>query len=278
MAAGRRAGAAVVAALVVATFLAACSIGGPSAAERTQVAVAVVATQTADAPPTATPSPTATATPPPTPTPTLTPTPVPTATPSPTPAPPPIPDLVRLVRPSVVFVLVSAQGKTVSGSGFVVAADGKVVTNHHVIDGASAIRVYVGPTAYPATVAADSPGDDLALLQVQATGLTPLKLGDSGALEVGQDVLAFGYPYAEEIGAADPTVTRGIISRLGLKVNGINDGIQIDAPLNPGNSGGPLVNLAGEVVGVDVAKLSQANGIYFAIPSAHVKALLGRAP
>ena len=258
-------------------LLAACE-SEPSAGVQTKVAVAVFSTQTAVAPPTATPSPIPTATPPPTATPEPTATPQPTPTPSPTPAPPTIPQVVRALRPATVFVLVRVAGKTVSGSGFIVSPDGKIITNHHVVEGADSIRVSVGTASYPATLYADAPTDDLALLKVEATGLPAVTLGDSASLEVGQEVLAIGYPFADEIGSTEPSVTRGIVSRLGLKVEGIVDGIQIDAPLNPGNSGGPLVDLQGAVVGVNVAKLTRATGISFAIPVSRVQTLLARPP
>lgn len=265
--------------LICGLLLGACG-GESSDAVVTRVTGAVFATQTASAPPTPTLTPSPTVTPPPTatPAPTATPvptsTPMPTATPSPTPAPPTIPEIVRAVRPATVYILARGPGKSFAGSGFIVSADGRIVTNHHVIVNAQSIQVYIGKTAYPATILATAPTDDLALLKIAATGLPVVTLGDSTALQVGQEVLALGYPYADEIGAGEPTVTRGIVSRLGLNVSGITDAIQIDAALNPGNSGGPLVNLAGEVIGVTVAKLTRATGINFAISIARVQALL----
>ncbi len=263
-------------------LLPACSVslGEPSGGVQTRVAGAVVATQTAGAPaPTTTPSPTPTPTPTPTPSPTATPVPTPTLQPSPTPTPPPtIPDVVRALKPSTVFVLVRAGGRSYSGSGFIVSPDGRIVTNQHVIANAESIRVFVGATAYPATVVTSAAADDLALLKIEAEGLPAVKLGDSATLEVGQEVLAFGYPFADEIGTTEPSVTRGIVSRLGARVETLADAIQFDGSLNPGNSGGPLVNLAGEVVGVNVARLTRASGINFAIPTSRVQALLDRAP
>lgn len=242
---------------------------------QTRAARTIFATQTAAVTPT--PVPTATVTPSPTPSPTPIPTatlqPTPTVTPTPAPA---IADIVSAMTPSVVFVLVQVAGKPVSGSGFIVSAAGQVVTNLHVVEGASTIKVYVGDRPFTATVTSSSRANDLAVLQVDGTGLQPVRLGDSGVLRVGQGILAFGFPYADEIGSAQVSVTRGIISRLGAKVYEVPDGIQIDAALNPGSSGGPVVNLAGEVIGVSVAKLTRATGINFAIPIAHLLSMLGR--
>lgn len=253
-----------------AAVLAAC--GEDPGVVQTRAARTIFATQTAAV----TPTPQPTSTPPPTPTPVPTATPPPTSTPTPTPVPPSMADIVASVLPSVVFILVQVAGKPVSGSGFIVGATGQVITNMHVVEGASSIRVYVGDQPLSATVTASSRINDLALLQVDATNLPALSLGDSSALRVGQEVLAFGFPYADEIGSAQVSVTRGIVSRLGAKVYELSDGIQIDAALNPGSSGGPVVNLKGEVVGVSVAKLTRATGINFAIPASHVLALLGR--
>ena len=263
-------------------LLAACSVslGEPSGGVQTRVAGVVVATQTAGAPsPTATPSPTPIPSPTPTPSPTATPVPTPTPQPTPTPSPAPtIPEVVRTLKPSTVFVLVRAGGRNYSGSGFIVSPDGRIVTNQHVVANAESIQVFVGATTYEATVLTSTAVDDLALLKIEAEGLPAVKLGDSAALEVGQEVLAFGYPFADEIGTTEPSVTRGIVSRLGARVETLADAIQFDGSLNPGNSGGPLVNLAGEVVGVSVARLTRASGINFAIPTSRVQALLDRAP
>lgn len=262
------------AALVAGTVtLGAC--GEDARVVQTRAARTIFATQTAAA----TPTPVPTATPAPSPTPT--PTPIPTATPAPTstvtPTPAPtIADIVSAMNPSVVFVLVQVAGKPVSGSGFIVSASGQAVTNLHVVDGASTIKVYVGDRPFAARVTSSSRANDLAVLQLDATGLQPVRLGDSGALRVGQEILAFGFPYADEIGSAQVSVTRGIVSRLGVTVYEVPDGIQIDAALNPGSSGGPVVNLAGEVIGVSVAKLTRATGINFAVPIAHLLPMLGR--
>lgn len=260
------------AALFLSGTVALGSCGEATADVETRAARAIFATQTAGVTPT--PAPTATA--PPTPTAVPTATPRPTPAPSPTPLPPTIADTVKKVRPAVAFILVRVGGKQVSGSGFIASAAGQVVTNLHVVEGADSIQVYIGDRAYNASIAASTRRNDLAVLRIDPPGAPPLPLGSSSGLRVGQEILAFGFPYADEIGSAQVSVTRGIISRLGAKVYDVEDGIQIDAALNPGSSGGPVVNLAGEVIGISVAKLTRATGINFAIPVDHLQPLLTR--
>jgi Do/DeqQ family serine protease len=156
------------------------------------------------------------------------------------------------------------------GSGVIVTADGYILTNHHVVDGAETIRVELSDrrTHDARLVGSDEPSD-LALLKVQASGLKPLSLGDSDAVEVGDVVLAIGNPLG--IGQ---TVTMGIVSAKG-RSTGIGDGsyedfLQTDAPINQGNSGGALVSTKGELVGINsqILSVTQGNiGIGFAIPS-----------
>src|SRR3954447_7865138 len=168
------------------------------------------------------------------------------------------------------------------GSGFVFDKQGHVLTNDHVVSDASSVRVqFANGASYSATVVGTDPSTDLAVLDVDAPAavLKPLSLGDSSALVVGDPVVAIGSPFGLE-----GTVTAGIVSALHRSMdapNGftINDSIQTDAAINHGNSGGPLLNLRGQVVGVnaqiDTGGDQSGNnaGIGFAIPSNTVKSI-----
>jgi serine protease Do len=161
------------------------------------------------------------------------------------------------------------------GSGFIINADGYVVTNNHVVDGATDIRVKLadGRELTGKVVGGDAK-TDLALLKVEATGLPVVPLGDSEKLEVGEPVMAVGNPFG-----LDQTVTTGIVSATGRAIGAgpYDDFIQTDASINPGNSGGPLVNTRGEVVGVNTAIASGSGGsvgIGFAIPTNLVKPIV----
>ena len=154
------------------------------------------------------------------------------------------------------------------GSGFVISERGYILTNNHVIKDADDITVgFSDGRTYNATVVGADPETDIAVLKVDVNDLTPLKLGDSDNLRVGQFVIAAGTPFG-----LTSTITTGVVSAKGRSRVGINDYenfIQTDAAINPGNSGGPLVNLKGEVIGVNSAILSRAGGnigIGFAIP------------
>lgn len=165
---------------------------------------------------------------------------------------------------------------TGSGSGFVVAQDGFVITNYHVVAGASeAVVLLPGGATSRAAVLAGDRTRDLALLKVDASGLRPARLGDSSSLRVGELVFAIGSP----LGLPGPTVTMGIVSAVGRSIAGeegvyLEDLIQTDAAINPGNSGGPLINSRGEVVGVTTAIIPYAQGVGFAIPVNSVKRFL----
>ncbi|MCS6948975.1 MAG: trypsin-like peptidase domain-containing protein [bacterium] len=156
------------------------------------------------------------------------------------------------------------------GSGVIVSRDGLILTNNHVIAGASRISVTLadGRRFADAQVVGTDPATDLALLRIRANNLPAIKWGDSRALEVGEWVLAIGNPYG-----LSQTVTAGIVSAKGRRDVGISvyeDFIQTDAAINPGNSGGALVNIRGELVGINTAILSQSGGnvgIGFAVPS-----------
>jgi Do/DeqQ family serine protease len=156
-----------------------------------------------------------------------------------------------------------------AGSGVIVdAARGYVLTNHHVIADAQEIRVTLKDRrTNPARLIGDDPETDIALLEIDAPGLSAVALGDSDRLEVGDLVIAIGNPFG-----LGQTVTSGIVSalgRAGLGIEGYEDFIQTDASINPGNSGGALVNSNGELVGINTAILGPAGGnigIGFAVP------------
>jgi len=162
-----------------------------------------------------------------------------------------------------------------SGSGFVVSADGYILTNNHVVDGAQKVTVeLLNHRTFPATVVGTDPNTDVAVIKINATGLSPASLGSSGATKIGEWVLAVGNPLGSNLTF---TVTSGIVSAKGrgrLALPGrsqgsIQDFIQTDAAINPGNSGGPLVNVRGEVIGINSAIASETGysmGYGFAIP------------
>ncbi|MGQ5260526.1 trypsin-like peptidase domain-containing protein [Micromonospora sp. ZYX-F-536] len=183
------------------------------------------------------------------------------------------------VLPSVVTVRVSSLGGTSEGSGFIASADGHVITNDHVVAGGSgkASVIFNDGTSAPATLVGQDPESDIAVIKVSRTGLRPVEFGDSDALAVGDPVLAMGSPLS-----LANTVTAGIVSALDRTMQAGEPGgpvryyaaIQTDAAVNHGNSGGPLVDGAGRVVGVNstikslVAEGQEAGniGLAFAIP------------
>lgn len=161
-----------------------------------------------------------------------------------------------------------------SGSGVIIRSDGYIVTNNHVVDGASKVEVTLNNNkTYPATVVGTDPATDVAILKIDATGLPVVPFGDSDKLRLGQWVIAIGSPYDLR-----STITAGIVSAKGRQMQHgpgesqfkIESFIQTDAAVNPGNSGGALVNQKGELVGVNTAIVSQTGsftGYSFAVPS-----------
>jgi serine protease Do len=163
------------------------------------------------------------------------------------------------------------------GSGFVIESDGYIVTNNHVVDDAESVKVRLDDEReFEAEVVGTDPQTDLALIKIDAENLSALPLGDSDSLRVGDDVIAVGNPFG--LGG---TVTRGIVSAMARDINAgpYVDFIQTDAAINRGNSGGPLLNLEGEVIGVNSAIYSPNGGsvgVGFAVPSNTVKTVVGQ--
>ncbi|MCO1655665.1 S1C family serine protease [Pseudonocardia humida] len=185
------------------------------------------------------------------------------------------------VLPSVVSVEVRGARGAGTGSGFVIDADGHVLTNAHVVAGGAAVEVvYADGRRVSARIVGTDPATDVAVLRVPAGGAPPpLVLRTSGDLRVGEAVLAVGSP----LGLAG-TVTAGIVSAVGREARLGDDGnrqtaIQTDAPINPGNSGGPLIDAGGRVVGINTAIASLGSGsigIGFAIPAERAAEVAGR--
>ena len=205
-----------------------------------------------------------------------------------------IADVVSKVSDSVVSIVTSTTSRNywgqayesgAAGTGVVVSADGYVLTNKHVIDGANTITVVMhdGTTYENATVAVTDPLNDIAFVKIN--GVSDLKaatLGDSKTITAGQQVVAIG----NALGQYQNSVTSGIISGTGRSLTAtdssgsmseqLNDMIQTDAAINSGNSGGPLINAAGEVIGINTATSASGENVGFAIPIASVKGMLSQ--
>lgn len=195
-------------------------------------------------------------------------------------------NVVAKVRPSVVEITteIVSSGNSLfqqyisegAGSGVILTDDGYIVTNDHVIDGASTITVKtMDGQEYPAQLVGTDPQTDIAVIKIDATGLTPAEVGNSDTIEVGEPAIAVGNP----LGSLGGTVTTGVISAVGREIT-IEDEtmtlLQTDAAINPGNSGGGLFNEDGQLIGVVNAKQSASGieGLGFAIPISDVESII----
>ena len=186
-------------------------------------------------------------------------------------------DVVRILTPSVVQIVTESIGMGFFnrpvpsrgvGTGIVLDDRGHILTNNHVIEGGERITVILSNgDSFTAEVIGGDPSTDTAVIRIDADGLQPAKLGESAALEVGDDVIAIGHALGLPGG---PTVSKGVVSALGRSIDTdqqttIVDLIQTDAAINPGNSGGALVNTSAEVIGINTAIIQGSRGIGFAI-------------
>lgn len=191
--------------------------------------------------------------------------------------------VVEKVGPSVVSIRVKKAaasprqpGGEGAGSGVIIAPDGFVLTNNHVVEGATGAEVSLTDgNVLPARIVGTDPATDLAVLRVGTNGLPSAALGDSSTLRVGQLAIAIGNPFGFQ-----STVSTGVVSALGRSLRSqsgwlIDNVIQTDVPLNPGNSGGPLVDSRGRVIGINTAMIFMAQGISFAVPVNTAKWVVG---
>lgn len=197
--------------------------------------------------------------------------------------------VVDKVAPSVVSIVTQTQGSTLrgtaaesgAGTGIIVSANGYIMTNKHVVEGADTVSVVLtdGTSYDNVHIIGTDPLNDIAFLKIDnVTNLHAAELGDSSSLRIGQSVIAIG----NSLGQYQNTVTSGIVSGVGRPVSAqsgtavesLNDLIQTDAAINPGNSGGPLLNLQGQVIGMNTAVAQDAQGIGFAIPVNATKGVL----
>ena len=189
--------------------------------------------------------------------------------------------IYRKCIPSVVSIISTQRSGSTTGTGIIMSEDGYIITNDHVIDGAVAIEVLTSlEETYPASLVGSDATSDLAVLKIDAKGLTAAEFGDSNTMEVGDMVVAIGDPLGTELRG---TMTDGIISAINrdLTVNGRTMTLlQTNAALNNGNSGGPLINAYGQVIGINTMKMSSyytstsVEGLGFAIPIATAKPII----
>jgi S1-C subfamily serine protease len=192
---------------------------------------------------------------------------------------------VAKVSPSVVQINIrkpharhrEMQGPDATGSGFIVSPEGFVVTNSHVVTGAHDIEVNLPDgTSFKAELIGEDPSTDIAVIRIYGQNFPYAGFGNSKKLRVGQLVIAIGNPFGFQF-----TVTTGVVSALGRSMYSytgrlIDGVVQTDAALNPGNSGGPLINAAGEVVGINTAVISSAQGLCFAVGSSVAEYVVGK--
>jgi len=190
--------------------------------------------------------------------------------------------VVDKVGPAVISIGVRKRtrspryGQEGAGSGVIIAPDGFVLTNHHVVEGAEDVQARLTDgRSFSAHLVGSDPATDLAVVRAEASNLPTADLGDSDSLRVGQLVIAIGNPLGFQ-----STVSTGVISALGRALRSqsgrlIENVIQTDVPLNPGNSGGPLVDSRGRVIGINTAMIFMAQGISFAVPVNTVKWVVG---
>jgi len=180
------------------------------------------------------------------------------------------------VGPAVCLIQVRKGGRGGHGSGFAISPDGLVITNSHVVHGATEVVAHFPDgRAFSSRMIGEDPATDVALLRVEAGDVSYARLGQSGALRVGQIAIAIGNPLGFQT-----TVTTGVVSALGRALPSatgrmIDDVIQTDAALNPGNSGGPLLDSLGQVIGVNTAIIPGAQGICFAVAIDLVSVVIG---
>src|SRR3954454_19121318 len=205
---------------------------------------------------------------------------------------PELTDVVAEVRDSVVTITseaFSSRGfaqipSSGVGSGVILTSDGYILTNRHVVSGSQSLTVELADQRqFPATIVRESDDKDLALIKIDATGLSPAVIGDAGKLQVRQTVIAIGSP----LGTFTETVTKGILSATGRTVTVRDEQtgrpetltglLQTDAAINPGNSGGPLLDANGRVVGINTAVSTEAEGLGFAIPISDAASLIAQA-
>ncbi len=167
----------------------------------------------------------------------------------------------------------------------ILSGGGYILTNRHVVDGSQSLTVELADgEQFPATIVKELTDKDLALIKVDATGLSPATIGDSASLQVGETTIAIGSP----LGTFTESVTKGILSATGRTITVTDDVtgrpvtltglLQTDAAINPGNSGGPLLDAGGKVIGINTAVSSGAEGLGFAIPIADAASLISMVP